>query len=270
MTAMSQRTIIQDWAKKHLELVQETLSTLQESEYGTPWITMTEEMKLMNTDEIRSFLGMDSLVFEANITYGNAIRIRMSAIGSEGERMSEYVNEQFAPYYKKNRLNATIFKGLMNQVMYQISETGADVGMSRDDLYAYITVNNYSQYIKALTQLSDIRITTEGLRQALQNWDDLTSRIEANEEAQLKQNKGDSGLAAKINSNRNKEVDKEAIEEQIQKWQVEIQNMLVARTWGWEVEAPNPGEDTVVPAGVEKGSDGSVESFEAVSFPVIP
>jgi hypothetical protein len=38
--------------------------------------------------------------------------------------------------------------------------------------------------------------------------------------------------------------------------------MLVARTWGWEVEAPNPGDPTV-PAGVDAGSDGSVVSYEA-------
>jgi hypothetical protein len=263
MTAMSQRTIIQDWAKKQLEIVQEFLSDIDVSEQGTPWMTMTEELKLMNTEEITSFLGMDSPMFDASMTYSNSIRIRLFALGSEGERMSEFVDTRIAPYYRKNRLNVVIYKGLMNQLFRQISHTQSDIGMSRDDLYTYITVSNYQQYLKALTQMSNIEITTEGLREALSSWDVTTSRIASNEEAQIRANKGDSGLAAKINANRDKKVDVAEVEEQIQKWQVEIQNMLVARTWGWEVEAPNPGSDVVVPAGVEQGSDGSVESYES-------
>lgn len=263
MTAMSQRSIIQDWAKKHLEIVQETLSHLQESEYDTPWMTMTEELKLMNTNEMKEFLGMNSPMFDAGMTYSNSIRFKLFAIGTEGERISEFVDVEIAPYYKKNRLRVAAFKGAINQLFNQIASTQGDIGFSRDDMFAYITVSNYQQYIKLLTQMSDIQVTTEGLVQALQGWDNFTERVASNEEAQLKSRKGDSGLAAKINSNREKEVDGAVIEQQIQKWQGEIQNMLVARTWGWEVEAPNPGDEVTVPAGVEKGSDGSVESFEA-------
>jgi hypothetical protein len=41
-----------------------------------------------------------------------------------------------------------------------------------------------------------------------------------------------------------------------------LENNLTARTWGWEVEVPD-AKDVAAPRGVEKGSDGSLRSYES-------
>lgn len=41
-----------------------------------------------------------------------------------------------------------------------------------------------------------------------------------------------------------------------------LENGLTARTWGWEVEVPN-AKEVRAPEGVDKGSDGSLRSYEA-------
>lgn len=72
----------------------------------------------------------------------------------------------------------------------------------------------------------------------------------------------DRSLSSIINEVRTKTTyDAEAIETEIQEIQNQIHNGVTVRTWGWEIEAPAPG-DVIVPAGVEAGYDGSVESFE--------
>jgi hypothetical protein len=264
MTGMSSpRTVIQNWAKSQLEIVNDFLSTISEQERAACWENMVNEAKLMEQEGIKNFLNMKSAMLEANISYSNTLRIRVYALGTEGEVMSNNVAESVADYYRLNRLNVTIFKSLMYALSNKISNENHAVGVSRDDLYAYFSVQNYGQYVTLLEVMSTIEVEVESLRTHLAQWDNLVTRLTSQEVAHRKQNEGDKGLAAKINSNREKPVDATAIEEQIQKWQVEIQNMLVARTWGWEVEAPNPGEDTTVPAGVERGSDGSVESYES-------
>jgi hypothetical protein len=132
----------------------------------------------------------------------------------------------------------------------------------QDDTYAQYGVDNYDSYSKLLATIVNLEVPSDTLRNSLAYWNNVVRTIRTYEARQQKQNMGDSGLSEKINKNREKKVDIEAIENQIQVWQTQINNMLVARTWGWEVEAPNPGENVTVPAGVERGSDGSVESYE--------
>ena len=259
----SPRTVIENWAAKQLDIVKEFLAGISDEEKVTCWETMINEVKLMNIEEQKSFFNMDSIMFEPGTTYSNGLRIRISAIGSEGEVMAQTVTETCGEYYRLNRIHAAIFRTIAHRINEQITGNSNQIGINRDDLYMYVTVSSYNQFVLALEQMSKIDISTEDLRNSLQQWDNLTARVLNSEGVAIKRNKGDSGLAVKINENRNKEVDSGLIEEQIKKWEVEIQNMLVARTWGWEVEAPNPGSDVTVPAGVEQGSDGSVESFEA-------
>lgn len=261
----SPKTVIQNWAKGQLEIVNDFLSGITVDERAGCWEQMTNEVKLMEISEAKNFFQMNTPMLEPNVTYNNALRIRLYAIGSEGEIMSQHVTELLGEYYRANRLHVTVFKAIVGHLRYKIQTENEEISTSTDDLYAYLSVSNYRQYVALLEIMSNIEITTDALVSNLQSWDSLTARIMANEEQQIKVNKGDSGLALKINTNRDKTVDATAIEKQIQKWQGEIQNILVARTWGWEVEAPNPGNDTIVPAGVERGSDGSVESYESDS-----
>lgn len=56
-------------------------------------------------------------------------------------------------------------------------------------------------------------------------------------------------------------VHEETIVEQFKKLQEEVTNNLVARTWGFEIEIPD-AKGVPAPAGVEKGDDGSLRSYE--------
>lgn len=264
MTAMSSpRHTIEAWAAKQLEAVNAEIAAVENDAFPAAW---EAKMNLFNTLDlagVRSALSIESDMMEASLSYRHTLRLRFFAMDLNGSPMAYESMEDAVGYYKANRIPFVVNRAIWLSVIESIAENAGDIGWTRDDGYMYLSVASYSAYKTLLEHLVEIKVIQRHLSEELVWVNNFINRQQDAQDRIEKQNKGDSGLAAKINSNRNKEVDGAVIEEQIQKWQGEISNMLVARTWGWEVEAPNPGDDVTVPAGVEKGSDGSVESYEA-------
>jgi hypothetical protein len=109
-------------------------------------------------------------------------------------------------------------------------------------------------FLEVITKVSMINLDVQN---ALKDYKALQKRIE-----RMRTPDRSTGLANKIASMKNEKYDTELIENQIQELQTKVGNGITVRTWGWEVEAPAPGDDVVTPAGVDRGYDGSVESWE--------
>lgn len=123
-------------------------------------------------------------------------------------------------------------------------------------------IDGYKSYETLLETLKNMTLSTESISKGISEYRNITDRYKMDNSGN--QSKDISiGISRLIEIGKNTEIDTDRVESQILKWQTEIANVVTARTWGWEVEAPNPDTKTVVPAGVEAGSDGSVESFEA-------
>ncbi len=118
--------------------------------------------------------------------------------------------------------------------------------------------------IDCLMELCKIKTDFKNVPEILAEYDNLKMELEWTVSRSKKT--PENGLAAKIRETRNKDYDQNVIEEQINEYQNKIGNMLSARTWGWEIEAPNPGSDVSTPMGVEAGSDGSVQSYDRDAY----
>ena len=123
-------------------------------------------------------------------------------------------------------------------------------------------MDSYTVYEEILNVLAKMELSVEAIQSGIREYRSIVENINHNRGQTIKNNI-DVGISKLITMGRDTEIDKDEVESQITKWQSEIANVVTARTWGWEVEAPNPDTRTIVPAGVEAGSDGSVESFEA-------
>lgn len=201
-------------------------------------------------------------ISEITANYNSSIRFRFFVLDKDQAKMS-YSDENYnSDYLKENKPQIVIWKAWVKKVVSMIQELNPNIGLGTDDYYLNIGVSSVGEMYELISVLINATVSSEALSEALQSTNALIKNREDAEARDAKRQQGDNGLSAKINANRSKPVNAEEIEQQIQKWQGEIQNMLVARTWGWEIEAPNPGENVTVPAGVERGSDGSVESYE--------
>lgn len=125
--------------------------------------------------------------------------------------------------------------------------------------------DSLDKYLEMLKKLLDIKVSTNSITFALEQ--EKIVRRDINRYLEIELNSTQSRtLSSKISEIREtREYDEDAIENEIQRFQEQVHNGITARTWGWEIEAPAPG-DINVPAGVEKGYDGSVESYESSSY----
>jgi hypothetical protein len=263
MTTMSLRQLMSEWASKEMQRVSAIIEQFVEQEaLNGVWLQEMSDQR--SNDNIRTFYQLpDTDALEINVIYGNSLRFRVWALDTEGNLLTANRGQNVAEYYTLNRVNAMIHRAVTVSLINEIDRHSANIGTGQDDTYAQFSVANYYQYQELLALIINLEVESNTLRDALAYWNNTVANIKKYEDRQAKEQAGDRGLSDKINKNRNKKVDAEAIENQIQMWQGQVENMLVARTWGWEVEAPNPGEDVVVPPGVERGSDGSVESYDS-------
>lgn len=137
-----------------------------------------------------------------------------------------------------------------------------------DDSYVRIHLTNLMQLLDLLDAIETAEFTADNLAFAVSYYNELLPQYYAYHERQEqidRANRVGNGLSSRIRDKASQALSVEewdAVEAQIQKYQVMLQNEVVVRTWGWEVEAPNPGSGVRTPSGVDKGMDGSVESYE--------
>ena len=218
----------------------------------------------------------DELPVDAELKIDSpAIRMRYIAAGGcriwlnltrpeTHEKMTELTFAEIAVEIRENRLDTISYLAWKKAVERKFMELSENPNIT----FGYTLLSNawsetavhlfgIDQVKTALEVIIDTKPSVEDIQSALREYN---SYLEAYTERKVVE---DNGLSAKIKEQRQKKIDTEAIESQIQEYQTQVSNMLVARTWGWEVEAPYPGDDYTVPAGVEAGSDGSVVSYEA-------
>ena len=255
---------IRDWANSISSEWLEKISTFSNEDKNAEWNRIVEQVRQSATyEDLNKIFGMAEGQGNAEISlnYNNTIRLRFFAMDINNEKMSYASNNYTSDYLEVNKARIVVWKSWMKKVGELLRETAPTIGYAVDDFYINIGVGSLDDIYNLLAVLGNAKASLEQLRETLVEVTHLITVRRTSEKVDAKRAKGDNGLSHKINGNRNREINEEIVEEQIQKWQGEIQNMLVARTWGWEIEAPNPG-DTTVPAGVERGSDGSVESFD--------
>ena len=113
-----------------------------------------------------------------------------------------------------------------------------------------------------LTQLSEINITKDDLKRAVERWElykeYYTTQIH-------RKSTNDEGISKFVNKLRGEQpIDHDEIRDQFAKLSSELKgNWLTARTWGFEVEVPDAkGVNVNSESGIEKGEDGSLRSYE--------
>lgn len=162
-----------------------------------------------------------------------------------------------------NRLTFILHNALLRTVKDQFAELGfsLDTNMS----YFAFSVSEISVFKTLLKIIAESEYHPVYIAEAAQNYTrtfaEYGDRMRQRG-LQVSESKTTRGISTIINKKMEATVDKEAVEAQIKEAEKKLQNGLVGRTWGWEVEAPNPGDFTSIP-GVEAGSDGSVESYES-------
>jgi hypothetical protein len=249
----------QEWAAKELERVTTLIAEKTQDELDLEW---------------------GAIRIDVNSYDDSAMEVAMSKVGlkfAEKDKISMYASNGITFFFHtdalgtymqdghKNRLlticNIAFIKGLVNSVQNAgdrdqsliVREYGSKTGLS---------VDGFNSYRRMLKVVVDLKLDTESIKKAIEVYNENVANVDHQRKLENKKDLS-TGISKLIGISRETPVDKEIVEAQIQVWQSEIENTITARTWGWEVEAPNPDKSTRVPAGVEAGSDGSVESYES-------
>lgn len=252
---MTQISNIRNWAELALIELTAAISNDPERSMESIYNELAEDTELkINTAEIKM------RYLAAN---GCRIWINLTNNSDPNQAIKTMQFAEIAAYIRENRLEVITYLSWMEAVKNKFANLNSD-----PDTYGHALISEAwsemavhlfgsEQTKQALEVILETKPGYEEISSALREYEILLKSYTEREIVK------DSGLAAKIREQRQLEHDTEAIESQIQEYQTQVSNMLVARTWGWEVEAPNPGDEYTVPAGVEAGSDGSVVSYEA-------
>ena len=199
--------------------------------------------------------------------YGGQTRIVFKAMGHDdnGDLMLLEVSWE---HLQKNRLDMILWMQFRWELSNLLNESNIET--YSDGNYIRVNVENSSQLQLALEiVMQEVTFSAKWLAKGLESFNrtyaEYKNHYERNSVLEGRRVAGQ-GLAAKISDRKDQTFDTSAwmaVETEIQKYQAKVGNNVVSRTWGWEVEAPNPGGNIRVPMGVESGSDGSVESYES-------
>lgn len=258
----SLKTVVMEWAKPELERVTKLLVTESEESLEQMWREIKVRVNSYNDEEMALAEKTMGIVRE------NADAEKQITLYSSPGIMV-YFNHDIVNEYTlrghENRLRSLANMAFVNQLKVDIPHTMNNtdsVAVRSFDSKTGYYLQNYFQYHQFLMKLVTVDVNRHSIGYAIAWYRNMTENVDANRTMKPK-NSIASGISKLINMAEEKDVDGHEIEKQITVWQSQIENTITARTWGWEVEAPNPDRDTKVPAGVEAGSDGSVESYEA-------
>jgi hypothetical protein len=253
---------IRAWARPELERVTKLIFDESEERLAELW----RELKL----NVGSYSDESMAIAERTmgiVHQGDGAPKQITLYSSPGvmiyfhhDTVSEYMARG-----SENRLMSIANLAFMTQMRKDIPHTYQDserITVRTFDSKTGYYLQNYTQYKEFLEKVVEIQITTETVMQTSRWYRNMIESVDSSSATKPK-NGIASGISKLIEKARERKVDAAKVEDQIIIWQSQIENTITARTWGWEVEAPNPSTDTRVPAGVEAGSDGSVESWEA-------
>lgn len=171
--------------------------------------------------------------------------------------------EEAYKYLRDHRVDFILHNALVRSTIKDLSEAG--YGLNNSFGYFSISGSSSTMFVELLRIFGNAEYKPIHLQEAVGYYHvvygEYKTRMRQRGSMETQQ-KTIRGISALVLNKAQDPVDVEVIEEQIQQAQTKLSDSLVGRTWGWEVEAPNPGDFTSIP-GVEAGSDGSVESFEA-------
>jgi hypothetical protein len=221
------------------------------------------------TDEVMEKLREELDVQEATglvlNAYGSSnmrMTFKLQVNHEDGIGMPDYNYETFT----RHRNDVILWQQFKSELGVAVNELNIDG--YQDYAYIRIQVNNGEQLRQVLEAVRDLTFDLEFLAGALQafnrHYEDYKRHHESNQ-IDARRNRSSEGISRVIAEKAETELEPAewmAIEEEIKRYQTQISNHIVSRTWGWEVEAPNPGGSVRTPLGVEAGSDGSVESYE--------
>ena len=208
--------------------------------------------------EVKRIIGEDNPIFEITESWNGGVIIVIHAVKSDGEQIVINTYEEAI----KSRMNFILYRAFMREI--NIAFANESISMSFNSSRGNFSATECETLEKMLKIVSEIKWSKETLTEAISDYNadlyNLRSRMAESSQEQTTE-KTNHGISKKIDEANEKVIDKDIIEAQIIVEQNKLQNSLTGRTWGWEVEAPNPGEFKT-PAGVEAGTDGSVESYE--------
>lgn len=258
----SLKTTVMEWAKPELERVTMLMDTESEESLAQMWQQIKVDVNSYNEEAMARAEKALGIVRESN----NEPK-QITLYSSPG--MMVYFNHDIVNEYTvkghKNRLRSLVNMAFVNQVKINIPYTMNGIEeipvRSLESKTGYY-LKNYFQYHEFLLKLVAVEISAEAINKSIAWYRNMVEHVDANRSTPPANNIA-SGISKLINMAAKRSVESDEVEKQITVWQSQIENTITARTWGWEVEAPNPDTDTKVPAGVEAGADGSVESYEA-------
>jgi hypothetical protein len=232
--------------------------------------TFTEtasQISVESINELNSFIDSNNINGVGIAYYGGVSRITFKGLVSDPDNGDIYLLETTYEMLKKYRNDAILWMQFRYELSNLLNEAGIET--YSDGNYIRINLADSAQLQKMLEiVMEDMTFGVEFLAYGLSSYNrtfaDYFAHYERNQRING-QNQSTEGLSKKIADRQAQELEPAqwmAIEDEIQKYQTQIGNHIVSRTWGWEIEAPNPGSGVRTPMGVEAGSDGSVESYE--------
>jgi hypothetical protein len=252
---------VQAWAKLELERVNKLFDTTTTEERHVEWNQIREKLiSYIDGERMSAYNALN-----AEYTTDRTPTIELLQQGACNiVRINHRVEADIQDNGAKNRLQSIAMMAWMKQLrdarpvtIVQGVEQAVRTNFNLTSLTYYL--ENYSSYKTLLEDIVATQATTEYLQNAYAKWNDF---YRENKPKETVKNKNSAPISELITKKLLAGVDENNIEKQILVWQAQIENSVVARTWGWEVEAPNPG-DVKTPMGVDKGSDGSLYSEEA-------
>lgn len=245
--------------RKAREIANKLSEHLQRVETGTTAKELLLVGGVPKNSVITVIEGAQNPLFEISESWGSAVHIQTHVVDQNGDKIEYMTYENL----KANRMNFILYRIFAHATHRALSQAGIEFGYN--STRTILTVADNEILIRALGIIGTAEHNTTDIATAIEEYnasvETMFGRLNQEERAKASE-KTNTGISALVRKASEVTLDKDAIEAQITEASAKLQNGLVARTWGWEVEAPNPGEFRT-PAGVEAGSDGSVESFEA-------
>jgi hypothetical protein len=239
-------------------------------------LVKADELEIPNDESNETFIDEVMEQLRAELTEIDANGLAINAYGSSLIRMVFKMQVHHEDGIRIPDYNYHTLRDYRNDViLWQQfkSELGVEVNnlnieAYQDYNYIRIQANNGKQFREALSAIINLTFHSDYLAGALEafnrSYGDYKRHYSSIEE-NARENRSKEGISKVIAEKAKTELEPAqwmAIEEEILKYQGQISNHIVSRTWGWEIEAPNPGKGIKTPLGVEAGSDGSVESYE--------
>lgn len=236
------------------------------SSYGV----FTETASQINVEainELNTFIDSNNLNGIGVAYYGGVRRMTLKALASDPENGDIYQLNMSYDNLKKYRNDMVLWMQFRYELTNALNEMGIETYSDGD--YVRINLADSAELQKTLEYLMEsMTFNVEFLQMGLSSYNHTLRQYKEHYDRENRLKGSGEGLSKKIQERMNQDFTAAqwmAIEDEIQTYQTKIGNHIVSRTWGWEIEAPNPGSNVRTPMGVEAGSDGSVESYETDS-----